>query len=149
MNPEAFLGDLERKPEAMRRLAGSLTLAREHGGPWPHVTARRIVMIGMGSSRYAAGVAATSMRMAGLEAVAEHASLVAGTPPSGDVLAVGISASGETAKVSTRLANRDFIALAPVGISMPSPFMKIPNAHHFVCGRCAFATPEESGQHPN
>lgn len=104
MNPEAFLRDLERKPEALRGLARSLSLADEHVGPWPHVTARRVVMIGMGSSRYAAGVAETSMRTAGLEAVAEHASLVAGTPPSGDVLAVGISASGETAETIESLA---------------------------------------------
>ncbi|HJR97334.1 MAG TPA: SIS domain-containing protein [Actinomycetota bacterium] len=92
MNPEAFLRDLERKPEALRELADSI----EGGSPWPPGRPRRIVMIGMGSSRYAAGVAATRMRAAGLDAVAEYASLEQGSPPGEGTLAVGISASGGT-----------------------------------------------------
>jgi fructoselysine-6-P-deglycase FrlB-like protein len=62
-------------------------------------------MIGMGSSRYAAGVAATRMRAAGLDAVAELASLEEGSPPSEGTLVVGISASGgteETVEALTR-----------------------------------------------
>ena len=92
MNPEAFLRDLERKPEALRELADSI----EGGSPWRPGRPRRIVMIGMGSSRYAAGVAATRMRAAGLDAVAEYASLEQGSPPGEGTLAVGISASGGT-----------------------------------------------------
>jgi fructoselysine-6-P-deglycase FrlB-like protein len=92
MNPRAFVRDLERKPESLRELADSI----EGGSPWSAERPGRIVMIGMGSSRYAAGVAATRMRAAGLDAVAELASLEEGSPPSDGTLAVGISASGGT-----------------------------------------------------
>jgi fructoselysine-6-P-deglycase FrlB-like protein len=99
MNPDAFLRDLERVPDALRELAGAL----DDGDPWP-VAGQRIVMMGMGSSRFAAGVAATRMRARGVDVVAEHASLEAGTPPGPDVLAVGISASGGTEETIEALA---------------------------------------------
>ena len=92
MDPAAFGRDLERTPETLRALAASL----DEGEPWPNAAAMRVVMIGMGSSRYAAGVVATRMRARGLDAVAELASLTAGTPPAAGVLAIGVSASGET-----------------------------------------------------
>ena len=92
MNPQALLRDFERKPGSLRELADSI----ESGSPWPPGRPRRFVMIGMGSSRYAAGVAATRMRGAGLDAVAEPASLEEGTRPGEGTLAVGISASGGT-----------------------------------------------------
>jgi glutamine---fructose-6-phosphate transaminase (isomerizing) len=100
MNPRAFQRDLERKPELLRDLADSLG----SGEPWPRVPTRRIVMIGMGSSRYAAGAVATRMRAAGLDAVAEYASLETGSPPGDGVLAVGISASGGTEETIGALA---------------------------------------------
>ena len=99
MKPDAFLRDLERVPEALRELAASL----DDGEPWP-VAGERIVMLGMGSSRFAAGVVATRMRASGLDAVAEYASLVTGTPPGPGVLAVGISASGGTEETIEALA---------------------------------------------
>jgi fructoselysine-6-P-deglycase FrlB-like protein len=92
VNPRAFLRDVERNPESLRELADAI----EGGSPWPAERPARIVMIGMGSSRYAAGVAATRMRAAGLDAFAELASLEHGTPPGEGTLAVGISASGGT-----------------------------------------------------
>ncbi|MGZ8581309.1 MAG: SIS domain-containing protein [Actinomycetota bacterium] len=111
MNPQAFLRDLERKPEMLRELADAL----ESRGPWPTLRPRRLVMIGMGSSRYAAGVAATRMRAAGLDAVAEYASLGTGSPPGDGVVAVGISASGGTEETIEALARHrgssDTIAL--------------------------------------
>ena len=61
-------------------------------------------MIGMGSSRFAAGVAATRMRAAGVDAVGEYAPLEAGTPPGDGVLAIGISASGATEETIEALA---------------------------------------------
>jgi fructoselysine-6-P-deglycase FrlB-like protein len=100
MNPEGFLRDLERKPEALRALAGFL----DEGDPWPPARPRRVVMIGMGSSRYAAGVAATRLRSRGLAAVADYASLAAGTPPREGTLAIGISASGGTEETIEALA---------------------------------------------
>jgi glucosamine--fructose-6-phosphate aminotransferase (isomerizing) len=99
MNPDAYLRDLERVPETLRELAASL----DDGDPWQAAGAR-IVMLGMGSSRFAAGVVASRLRAGGLDAVAEYASLVAGTPPGRGVLAVGISASGATEETIEALA---------------------------------------------
>ena len=99
MKPDAFLRDVERVPEALRELAASL----DDGDPWPAADGR-IVMLGMGSSRFAAGVVATRLRASGLDAVAEHASLEVGTPPGSGVLAVGISASGGTEETIEALA---------------------------------------------
>ena len=99
MKPDAFLRDLERVPDALGELAASL----DDGEPWP-VSGERIVMLGMGSSRSAAGVVATRMRASGLHAVAEYASLVTGTPPGPGVVAVGISASGGTEETIDALA---------------------------------------------
>ena len=64
MDPAAFLADLEAKPAALRALADRL----DGADPWtPIEVPQRIVLIGMGSSRYAAGVAATRLRAAGIE----------------------------------------------------------------------------------
>ncbi len=101
MDPAAFLEDLEAKPAALRSLADRL----EEADPWASFEVpRRIVLIGMGSSRYAARVAATRLRTAGIDAVAEYASLEAGSPGGPGTLAVGISASGGTAETLEALA---------------------------------------------
>lgn len=101
MDPTAFLADLEAKPAALRSLADRL----DEADPWASIEApERVVLIGMGSSRYAAGVAATRLRAAGLDAVAEYASLETGSPGGTGTLAVGISASGETVETFEALA---------------------------------------------
>ncbi|MEX1263186.1 MAG: SIS domain-containing protein [Actinomycetota bacterium] len=101
MGPRDFLADLEAKPHALRGLADRLA----DDDPWAPVSpAERIVLIGMGSSRYAAGVAATRMRAAGIDAVAEYASLDAATPGGPGTLAIGISASGGTGETVEALA---------------------------------------------
>lgn len=96
MNPQLFLADLEAKPIALERLAATLA------GPNPFAAAPRevgrVVLVGMGSSRYAAGVAALELRAAGIDAVAEYASAAVGHPPSADTLVVAISATGESAE---------------------------------------------------
>ena len=101
MDPIAFLGDLEAKPSALRELADRL----DEADPWARIEIpERIVLIGMGSSRYAAGVATTRLRAAGLDTVAEYASLETGSPGGPGTLAVGISASGGTAETIEALA---------------------------------------------
>src|SRR4051794_830192 len=57
---------------------------------------RRVVLSGMGSSRFAALDTATALRARGVAAVAELASTGAPTPPGADVVAIAISASGTT-----------------------------------------------------
>ncbi|GGL21226.1 sigma factor regulator FecR [Sphaerisporangium melleum] len=92
MNPELYLADLTAKPAALSALAATLE-ERDPFAPLPREV-RRVVFLGMGSSRYAAGVAALRLRAAGVDAVAEYASAALGHPPSRDTLVVAISATG-------------------------------------------------------
>ncbi|GII33334.1 SIS domain-containing protein [Planotetraspora mira] len=110
MDAELFVTDLEAKPEALGRLAGLL----DGGDPFDGLPDAydRIVFLGMGSSRYAAGVAAQRLRAAGVDAVAEHASASAGTLPGPRTVAVAISASGgsrETLDALSRHIGRSFV----------------------------------------
>lgn len=72
MNPDLFVADLERKPAVLKALAAHL----RDGNPWAFLDGvpERIVLVGMGSSTFAAGVAAARLRARGLTAVAELAS---------------------------------------------------------------------------
>lgn len=59
----------------------------------------RIAFTGLGSSRYAARIAASDLRAAGASAWVEYASTGAPTAPASDLAFVAISASGRTAEV--------------------------------------------------
>ena len=92
MDPRLFLADLEAKPESLRRLAATLSGADVWAGlPDP---VDRVLLLGMGSSRYAAEMAALRLRAAGIDAVAEYASAVASYPPRPGTLVIAISATG-------------------------------------------------------
>lgn len=109
MDPELYRKDLEAKPEALAALAAAL----DEGDPFAGLPERvdRVVFLGMGSSRYAAGVVAGRLRAAGVDAVAEYASAELGTPPGPGTLAVAISATGgsrETLDAAARHAGRSF-----------------------------------------
>ncbi|MGV9771163.1 SIS domain-containing protein [Streptosporangium sp. NPDC003464] len=110
MNPELYLADLEAKPAALAGLASAL----EAGDPFDGIPAgiRRVVFLGMGSSRYAAGVAALRLRAAGVDAVAEYASASVSYPPGPDTLAVAVSATGgsrETLDAVARHRGRSYV----------------------------------------
>ena len=94
MNPQRFLADLQRKPEALSSLAARL----RDGNPWSCLEERpeRVVLLGMGSSTYAAGVAAARLRSRGLVAVAELASSDLLPAWGAGTLVVAISASGSS-----------------------------------------------------
>jgi fructoselysine-6-P-deglycase FrlB-like protein len=94
MDAALFLEDLEAKPASLARLADAFRA----GDPLADVPAspQRVVLLGMGSSRYAAVDSALAMRAAGLDAVAEYASSTMGWPPAPDTLVVAISAGGES-----------------------------------------------------
>lgn len=116
MKPELFLADLQHKPEALRGLIARL----REGDPWSFLTTvpDRIVLLGMGSSTYAGGVAAARLRARGLTAVAELASSDL-LPAWGEgTLVVAISASGgskETLDAIGRLtAGSTLVALTNV-----------------------------------
>ena len=73
MKPDGFATDLYRKPEVLRRLASALAA----DNPWAEMVpadVERVVLLGMGSSAYAGGVAAARMRARGLVASSELAS---------------------------------------------------------------------------
>ena len=94
MNPELFLQDLQQKPERLRSLAAQL----RSSDPWAFLGARpeRVVFLGMGSSAYAAGVAAARLRSRGVLAVAELASSDLLPQWGPGTLVVAISASGKS-----------------------------------------------------
>jgi glucosamine--fructose-6-phosphate aminotransferase (isomerizing) len=114
VKPELFRLDLEAKPETLAVLADALAAA----DPWSGVLAavpapRRVVFLGMGSSRYAAGAAAARLRAAGVDAVAEYASATTSYPPAQDTLVVAISATGtsrETLRALDRYTGRATVA---------------------------------------
>jgi glutamine---fructose-6-phosphate transaminase (isomerizing) len=110
VNPELYLADLEAKPAALAALASAL----ETGDPFDGIPAgiRRVVFLGMGSSRYAARVAALRLRAAGVDAVAEYASSSLSYPATPDTLVVAISATGgsrETLDAVARYRGRSFV----------------------------------------
>lgn len=92
MNPELFLEDLRRKPEALSDLAAEL----RRTDPWSFVERppERVLFLGMGSSAYAAGVAAARLRSRGLVAVSELASSDLLPQWGPETLVVATSASG-------------------------------------------------------
>ncbi len=92
MKPTEFLADLHRKPGALRSLADLL----RSEDPWSALPLEpdRVVLLGMGSSAYAAGVAAARMRARGLVAVSELAGSDLLPAWGAGTLVVAISASG-------------------------------------------------------
>jgi glutamine---fructose-6-phosphate transaminase (isomerizing) len=93
LHPEFFAADV---------LAGARALAPPAAVTEPAAAlvrrARRVLFLGMGSSRFAAMDAATLLRSRGFDAHAEFASTGGPQPPAPDTLAVAISASGGSAE---------------------------------------------------
>lgn len=101
MDAAAFLADLEAKPETLMGLADAIDAGALD---WPiPAGAERIVLTGMGSSWFAARVAALRLRRLGVMAVAERASVEETLPPDPATLLVAISASGGSAETSRRV----------------------------------------------
>lgn len=87
-----FEADIAASPSALAALLDGWA-APDLGG------LRRIVFIGLGSSRFAALVVEAQVRAAGLTAWVEYASTTAPPVPAGDLVVVAISASGRTREV--------------------------------------------------
>jgi fructoselysine-6-P-deglycase FrlB-like protein len=101
VKPDAFLRDVLVAPERLQRCLDAYAKASPLDDLPP---ARRVVMIGMGSSRFAALPTTALLRSRGLDAVAELASTGLPNRPSAETLAIGISASGSTAETAEALA---------------------------------------------
>jgi glucosamine--fructose-6-phosphate aminotransferase (isomerizing) len=101
MNPDAFLADVLDEPATLARVLDAADVS-------PLRTAidaaRLVVLLGMGSSRFAALTAAAHLRARGVAAIVEYASTDVPTRPGPDVLAVGISATGNSAETVAALA---------------------------------------------
>jgi len=69
MNPDGFLADVLDEPRTLAAVLDAFA-----ADPPPVLEPGRVVLIGMGSSRYAALTAATALRARGIDAVAEYAS---------------------------------------------------------------------------
>ena len=101
MRHDGFLRDILAAPG---RLEACLDAYAASAALADLADARRVVMIGMGSSRFAALPAAALLRSRGVDAVAELASTGLPTMPAADLTAIGISASGSTTETIEALA---------------------------------------------
>jgi fructoselysine-6-P-deglycase FrlB-like protein len=95
-SPELFHADILAEPETLGGLLDA------YGGPASpledvgEIRERRIVFVGMGSSRFAALSAAARLRAAGLDAHVEYSSAALSVSPAPETLVVAISSSGST-----------------------------------------------------
>lgn len=91
MNAEGFLADVLAGPAVLRAVAAAYADG-ERLAPLP--AAERVLLVGMGSSRFAATACATALRAHGIDAHAEHASTGRPQPPASGTLCVAVSAGG-------------------------------------------------------
>ena len=90
MNALDFLVDLETKPRWLNLLADRFAVANPFATVPRDVD--RVLLLGMGSSRYAALGACSRLRSRGIDAAVEYASASAPTPPTTDQFVVAVSA---------------------------------------------------------
>ena len=100
MNPDGFLADVLDEPATLERVLDAADVAELRAAI---AAARLVVLTGMGSSRFAALTAAARLRANGVAAVVEHASTDSPTRPGPDVLAIGVSATGNSAETLAAL----------------------------------------------
>lgn len=101
MNPDGFLADVLDEPATLDRVLSSADVTELRAAI---ARARLVVLLGMGSSRFAALTAAARLRANGVAAVVEYASTDVPTRPGADVLAIGISATGNSEETVAALA---------------------------------------------
>ncbi|MEN4474890.1 SIS domain-containing protein [Mycolicibacterium cosmeticum] len=140
MKPLEFARDLARKPDVLAGLADALATAN----PWAEAlpgTVDRVVFLGMGSSAYAAGIAAARLRARGVCAVSDLAStrLLPAWGPGTVVVATSASGGSVETLDALRRIDRD-ATLVAVTNTPGSPITDI-------CGRTVdlLAEPEAGG----
>ena len=116
MDPVLFAKDLTRKPETMRALADIL----ETTNPWAALPpADRYILLGMGSSKYAASVAAARLQAAGINAIAELASTDLLPAITSGTVVLAISAGGGSRE--TKAAVNHYLGTCPVVLLTNKP----------------------------
>jgi glucosamine 6-phosphate synthetase-like amidotransferase/phosphosugar isomerase protein len=108
-SPHRLGEDIAAKPALLRSLAGGLAA----GSAWEGVVAAPVLLLGVGSSRYAAEVGARRMRTRGLAAVAESSTVADPRPSSLNVVISAGGSSTETVAAARRLvsAGADIVAV--------------------------------------
>jgi fructoselysine-6-P-deglycase FrlB-like protein len=95
----AFRADLDLIPSTLASLADSLERGLPELERLGSLGAARVLVVGMGSSRYAADVVARRFRAHGANVVVELASAVLLPEPAADLAVVAVSATGGSAEV--------------------------------------------------
>ena len=98
LHPELFAADVRAAVGVLSQAPANVEALE----PLAH-RARRVLFLGMGSSRFAALDAATLLRSHGVDATAEMASTGLPQPPSADTLVFAISATGGSAETVTAM----------------------------------------------
>ncbi|MBM7832248.1 fructoselysine-6-P-deglycase FrlB-like protein [Agromyces cerinus] len=104
MDTAAFRADLELIPETLDALADALDAGLPGLERLPVLGASRVLVLGMGSSRYAADVVARRYRAIGATVVVELASAELLPPAAPDLAVVAVSATGGSAEVLRAVA---------------------------------------------
>ena len=99
MDTAAFRADLELIPETLGDLADALDAGLPGLDRLPTLGAARVLVLGMGSSRYAAGVVARRYRSVGAHVSVELASTELLPAAAPDLAVVAVSATGGSAEV--------------------------------------------------
>lgn len=135
MDPALFRADLEAKPASLTSLAALL----DGGDPWAGLgfVPSRVVLIGMGSSTYAAGVAAARLRARGIVAVAELASSDLLPSWGAGTLVVAISAGGSSVETLDALDRLHPAATVVALTNSPSSSL---------AARCSLVVPLSAGE---
>jgi fructoselysine-6-P-deglycase FrlB-like protein len=116
LRPELFAADVLAAPDTLERPAPGLESIRRMAQ-----RARRVLFLGMGSSRYAALDAAARLRAHGVDAAAEIASTGSPQPPSADTLVFAISATGGSEETVAAMRRH-------VGTSMVAGVTSVPGS---------------------
>ena len=93
-DPRDFREDVEHVPNSLFALSEAIDAGELY---WPLTgVPRRLLLLGMGSSHFTADVCARRLRAAGIDAVAEVASVAHTWPAAPDLAVVAISAGGSS-----------------------------------------------------
>src|SRR2546423_10001608 len=114
LRPELFADDVLAAPGTLAEPPPGLESIRGLAE-----RARRILFLGMGSSRFAALDAAALLRAHGIDAAAEIASTGSPQPPSADTLAFAISATGGSGETGTAMRRPPRPSMVAGGTSAP------------------------------